>query len=200
MNPKEYYLHSREGNSFHFRLKDKNTVFESFTVTYAVDGTAIMSGDMGNIMWKRNYFPNGNHDYGFPGADTGISYFEEKVKIAMHEQKTEVFDMDKAIEDVKRYILEELEDEPKEYDEMKERIERFISDYSGHWDEYSIDEVSHCRLYEDLCSEFPDTDWTELMSHIGMKWDPVFEYRFEILKSVSPMIKQTVYGSSEVVQ
>ena len=74
---KKFKLTKREGNQFYFQEKE-GTICFSFLVSYLIDGTCVMSGDLGCLTWKRNCFPK-ELDYGFPNKDTGISYFAEKV-------------------------------------------------------------------------------------------------------------------------
>ena len=73
----KFFLSKREGNQFYFQ-RDKGTCCFSFTVSYLMDGTCVISGELGCLTWKRNCFPK-ELDYGFPNKDTGIAYFAEKV-------------------------------------------------------------------------------------------------------------------------
>lgn len=74
---KKFKLTKREGNQFYFQEKPGTMCF-SFLVSYLIDGTCVMSGDLGCLTWKRSCFPKGL-DYGFPNKETGIGYFAEKI-------------------------------------------------------------------------------------------------------------------------
>lgn len=74
---KKFKLTKKEGNQFYFQ-EHEGTICFSFLVSYLIDGTCVMSGDLGCLTWKRECFPK-KLDYGFPNKETGISYFAEKV-------------------------------------------------------------------------------------------------------------------------
>lgn len=74
---KKFELTKREGNQFYFQ-SEKGTICFSFQVSYLMDGTCVMSGDLGCLCWKRLCFPK-ELDYGFPNKETGIDYFAEKI-------------------------------------------------------------------------------------------------------------------------
>lgn len=74
---KIYKLTKKEGNQFYFQER-KNTMIFSFLVSYLLDGTCVISGDLGCLSWKRSCFPK-QLDFGFPNKETNINYFAEKV-------------------------------------------------------------------------------------------------------------------------
>lgn len=84
---KKFKLTKREGNQFYFQENPKTICF-SFLVSYLIDGTCVISGDLGCLTWKRNCFPE-ELDYGFPNEETNIGYFAEKVSQHNIPQKIE---------------------------------------------------------------------------------------------------------------
>lgn len=185
---KEYYLHSKEGNSFHFRRTDKEQgIYHSFTVSYAVDGTTTMTGDMGDLVWRRNYYPDGKHDYGFPFENTGIGYFAEKVSHSLYDSIRK-FDENLAIKE-----LEECFNEDEHSDEDKEKLQEMIK--WNKWEDYSYQPIQSFMLYEDLCKTFPSIDWSE--DNFGVTFTEEFRHQFEMLKSVSKLITDEVNNASK---
>ncbi len=98
----DYKLHSRGENWFHFR-KDLNSVMESFSITYCHDGTVVMTGDYGCLVWRREYFSD-RVDYGFPSKETWIGYFAEKVVRAEDDQNIKFWKRELAAEEIKEDI------------------------------------------------------------------------------------------------
>ena len=74
---KKFILTKKEGNQFYFQ-ETRGTICFSFLVSYLIDGTCTITGDLGCLTWKRQCFPD-KPDYGFPAKDTPINYFAEKV-------------------------------------------------------------------------------------------------------------------------
>lgn len=120
----EYKLTKRVGNSFFFQNAKGTGCMESFTVTYTIDGLAVMSGDYYNLIWRRTWWPEEEgreYDYGFPFADTEPGYFSEKVWNAINsipfmkeplqfdERYGYQFDL---LRSVSHLILEEVEKNP----------------------------------------------------------------------------------------
>lgn len=184
MAENEYYLHSREGNSFHFRRTDKEQgVYHSFTVTYTVDGTVCMTGDMGDLVWQRNYYPDGDHAYGFPYPDTGIGYFADKLVHAFGDREIREFAQDQFEKEVREYF-EYYEEGPSE-----EQVDEFLN---RSFDDYGNDAILCTFMaYEALNEEFPDYDWSAYCD-AGLVYQPGFELRFELLKKVSGLIREAV--------
>ena len=184
---KGYYLHTREGNSFHFRRTDKEYgVLHSFTVTYAVDGTACMTGDMGDLVWKRNYYPEGKHDYGFPYNDTSIGYFAAKLVNAFDDHVIKEFNQDQFEYEVRECFEYDEDETPNE--ELDEFFKRGFEDYGN--------DAILCTFmaYEALNKEFPDNDWTEYCD-AGLVYKSDFKYRFELLQEVSSIIRESINGT-----
>lgn len=180
----DYYLHSREGNSFHFRRTDKDHgVFHSFTVTHTVDGTVCMTGDMGDLVWQRNYYPDGKHDYGFPYPDTGIDYFAEKLVNAFDRHVI----MELSQEEFEREVREHFEDceEQPSKDDLGEFFKMGFEDYGN--------DAILCGFmaYEALTDKFPEEDWTDY-DDIGLVYKSDFKHRFELLQRVSGLIRDAV--------
>lgn len=182
---KQYYLHAREGNSFHFRLKNKWWgAMQSFTITYTYDGTVCMTGDMGDLVWRRNYCPN-KHDYGFPFKNTGINYFEEKLVPAFGDQEIKEFDQDLCEQEIREWFLDYENDAL-----SKEKIDKFFKFHS--WEDYEGN-ATLCtyNAYQDLTDEFPEYDWSEFYD-MGLKYKDNFKMRFALLQQVSELIIEEV--------
>lgn len=104
----KYKLHSRVGNSFHFRkVRDEVSFMESFPTTYIPDGTTVMSGDIGNLTFHRH----AGLDYGFPDEKTSIGYFDEKVRLGDPSQKITEWVRDEALSDLIVELNENFEGE-----------------------------------------------------------------------------------------
>lgn len=181
-----HFMHSTYGDentiSFHFRLKKTpDSILKSFTVTCIWDGTCVMSGDLGPLMWQRDY--HRGPTYGFPNSETGLSYFAEKCHNADHNQKTEEWSAEKAIRDLKEHFAEYQHDDPDFY--KPESIENLFQ-ASDCWDRYGNSEPGYVQMLEDLDEYIPGDDWYEYK--FGYDWDGIFVQKFELLKSVAPLI------------
>lgn len=169
----EYFLHSRINDSFHFRLKNKpNSLISSFTITYIWDGTCIMSGDRGSIMWQRSF--HDGPEYGFPSEKTNLEYFKEKVNIADENQNIEEWDPDAAVETLVEWLKEE--------EENKFKINA-IKQNARWWDSY-YDMIQDMNDLEIEYDEVP-----------GFITKDTFVQKFEILKQVSPFVLAEVQNN-----
>jgi len=82
-----YILDRRIGESFFFRnVHHLETDLYGFTISYIKDGTALMSGDLGCLVWIRNRTV-GKPDYGFPDRDTDIDLFAMRCRMASEFQQ-----------------------------------------------------------------------------------------------------------------
>lgn len=186
----KHFLHSKYGDenttSFHFRLKKTpDSITESFTLTCIWDGTCVMSGDLGPLMWQQNY--HRGPTYGFPNSETGLSYFAEKCHNADHNQKLEEWSAEKAIQDLKEHFKESHQDDPDYY--KPESIENLFQ-VSACWDHYGNTESGYTQMLEDLDEYLPGDDWYEY--RFGYDWYGPFINKFNLLKSVSPLILEAV--------
>lgn len=109
---RKHSLHSRGANWFHFR-SDPHSAIESFSITYCHDGSVCMTGDMGCLVWQREYFPK-TPDYGFPYPGTGIDYFAEKIVRAGGSQVIRSWNLDAAINDIAAALREDRAEEDRE--------------------------------------------------------------------------------------
>jgi hypothetical protein len=167
---KEFKIHSKGENWIHFR-SDMESACEAFTVIHSPDGTVCMTGDYGTLSWRRHWpmtSSDKNLDYGFPGQDTSISYFEEKVCQFGIKQEIREWNKQKAIEMFKERYKEHLEENA--YEEALQEFE---------W----LEEYDETKFYETLrtldcdCFEY---EWRVYTSQ--------FLWMFECLKSVSDTI------------
>ena len=171
---KEYKLHKTDGKTyFHFR-SDSNSMMESFTVNYLWDGTVVMSGDYGCLVWKRNYASDErglDYDYAFPDKETNIDYFEEKVQQFGINQKVRKFDRERFIKYVKDCEKED-----------KKGLERFEEALEG------IDEYDEWRHFEAAREAFRDFEFgNRCYAYVSQ-----FEFMFKLLQSVSDQIWDVV--------
>lgn len=184
----EYFLHSRDGNSFYFRHKEHpNTDMQGFTLTYVKPGYTVLTGDMGHLCWHRN---ESGFDYGFPGKNTDLSYFAEKVRIAEHTQIARVWNIDKAFEDIREHFnrVSDEEDEQKELDEDKRKAEEMLE--CACWDDCGP-VVGQFKMIEDLNENFPEYDeWYEY--EFGEEWEESFVTKFKMIQSVSDLVLEAV--------
>lgn len=179
MNTNKYILHSKGENWFHFRT-NPNTLLESFSVTYCHDGTIFMSGDMGCLAWQREYFPK-NPDYGFPYVETGIDYFAEKVVRADVDQKIHAWDSGNARND----ITDALSTYRSE-DDMD--VLRCVCEELRYGDWVQVQMVD---IFDGM---FHDIGLEEICE-FGMDYTNIFKMRFEMLRSVSDLILESVAGN-----
>lgn len=166
------------------------SLMESFSITYCEDGTVCMTGDMGCLTWRREYFPK-KPDYGFPYKDTGIEYFAEKVVRAEECQVIKRWDKELAVQHIKAAIEER---------QLEELVIRSF------WDEADIkaleDVLEQMAMFEtgdhgcfEMLDAFGDLNHnieTEEWCEYGQKYSKTFEMRFEMLKSVSEQIVEAV--------
>lgn len=177
---KEYNLHSKGDNWFHFR-SDQNSTMESFSITYCHDGTVCMHGDYGCLSWQRSWFPE-QFDYGFPAELTGIDYFASKIVRASDSQKIREWTQENATKDIentlKTYIEDgDHDDDPylKAFTEMLEKMKSY---------EYNQHEFSEEFFAYDI-----DTDsWVD----IGIDYTGIFKHKLKCLKSVSDKILNAI--------
>jgi len=170
-----YTLHSTGENYVHFR-KDPKSAMESFSVTYCHDGTVCMTGDMGCLAWRREYFPK-IMDYGFPYADTGIDYFAEKIVRAGESQRIRTWDREFAIIDIENAILEPRDEAD------RDTLVYVMGCLSG----YESDDYGQFQMLEEFENHVHSIETEETCS-FGMDYTTMFKMRFEMLKSVSPLI------------
>jgi hypothetical protein len=189
-NPYEgkYVLHSRIDNTFHFRLASNPEFWDrSFSITYIWDGQTNVSGDMGTISFQRNNPGNRPYDYGFPNKNTGLEYFEEKVKRADYYQKTTDWNAERAIKDLRKeyeeYYSGEEDDDPiwdkETFELMIETIEMYSEDDEDMAKAQMMEYL--CKLEYEFGDMIPGEDYTEsfkkmlwrLKSVSGLVWDEV---------------------------
>lgn len=172
---REFHLHSKGKNWVHFR-KNLDSICESFSVTFLHDGTCVMSGDYGTLVWRRN-FNGDNMDIGFPSKETGIDYFAEKC--TREDQLIKTWKKEKALEDIK----EALKDESN-----KEKVQDCLDDVSSCCEDEG--QAYELKMYEIVSDKFPDYEWAE--HRCGECHKDYFIFQFEVLKSVSKQIVEAL--------
>lgn len=176
-----WFLHSRMGNTFHFKHVDHpEEITCSFSITYVDDGFSVLTGDMGYLTWCRYR----GLDYGFPGKGSNIGYFAEKVC-----SETKTWDKEKAIEDIKEYINELRTEEEEDNLVLATKLEEMLE--SENWEENnSIPDVGRYQMLSDLQNVDSYNEWYE--HSFGDVWEPNFKRKYEMLKSVSEIILDVV--------
>jgi hypothetical protein len=186
----EFKLHSKGENWFHFRVKP-DSICESFTVSYLQDGTVVMSGDYGNLVWRRSCFP-ASPDYGFPGEDTNLSYFAEKVICCEHRLRIQQWDADLARQELNEHFKERIDEEedPDEKAELRDFMENIdISDEYGS-DNPEMSVIGEAKMMDQLNQFNSAGSWGECA--FGERYTDHFQFQFECLKSVSNLILKEV--------
>ena len=182
----EYFLHSRDGNNFYFRHKDyPKSSMQGFTLTYAKPGYVFLSGDMGCLCWHRH---GPEYDYGFPGKNTGIDYFAEKVKLANSDQQVYDWKCERAIIDIKEFFASE---DPDDFDQVE--LDDMLECQS--WDDY-YPEIGKFKMREDFEEHFPDYDCSEIS--FGEDWQEGFVSLYKMVQSVSDLVLEAVKIQSNI--
>lgn len=174
----EFKLHSKGENWFHFR-KDLDSIMESFSITFCHDGTAVMTGDYGSLVWRREWF-SGRTDYGFPNKLSGIGYFAQKVVRAEQDQRIKTWTQDAAKED----ILETIEDIDADWDiEHTSFLRGILEDIDGY---ESNGEYGYIQMLEAF-NKSPLID-SETFCNYGRRYTDAFRFKYDCLVSVSHII------------
>lgn len=183
----EYLLHSKGNNWFHFRSNEGSTI-ESFSITYCHDGTVCMTGDMGCLTWQREYFPK-TPDYGFPFDGTGIDYFAEKIVRADGLQVIKSWSSELAISDIKEAMQED-----RDPDDLEALSYVFLCLEGFESGEYGYFQM--LEEFNNLTHNIEGEEWCEY----GRGYSEPFRMRFELLKSVSNIILDSVAGKKQIVE
>jgi len=117
---KKYKLHSKGENWWHFR-SNPNSIMESFTVSRVHDGTIVLTGDMGCLAHRREYF---KEDTPFPCTGTSLNYFLQKV---YHEFECYEFDPKEAIKELTKDIKETYFEDCGA--KLRGKVNRLLEDY-----------------------------------------------------------------------
>lgn len=189
---KEFKLHSRGTNWFHFRA-NMGSMVESFSITYCHDGTICMTGDYGTLCWRRNYdfLPKGA-DFGFPSEETYINYFAEKVVRADESQKIKTWK--------KGLARSEIMDAIEEYrcegsHEAVEKLEFVLNEL----DCFEDGEYGYIQMLE----AFDDGDCyieSEYFCEIGRTYTDMFRMRFDMVQSVSNLILESIRNDEKLLE
>ena len=181
---KEFKLHSRGENWFHFRV-NLGSMIESFSITYCHDGTICMTGDYGCLCWRRNYdfLPKGA-DYGFPAEGVYINYFAEKVVRAEESQRIKTWKRELAIsqilESIEEYRCEGNDMAVEELESICEKIDYFEDGDYGYIQMLEMfDQNVYCVNSEFFCE-------------IGQTYTNMFRIQFDMIQSVSHLILEAI--------
>ncbi len=177
----EFKLHSHGENWYHFRKK-LDSLIESFSITYCHDGTVCMTGDMGCLVWQREYFPETPEDFGFPYCDTGIEYFAEKIVRVDECQVIKEWDRKQAEQEI-RSAIEDRKFEEMNFTEDIASLENVLDRISYFENgEHGYGEM--INAFMELKHDIDSEEWCEY----GKGFSKTFKMKFELLKSVSDQI------------
>ena len=185
----KFKLHSRGENWFHFR-RDMGSLIESFSITYCHDGTVCMTGDMGCLVWQREYFPK-KPDCGFPFEGTGIEYFAEKIVRASEIQIIKEWDKELAEQEIKAAIEERIAESEAESDKSYEADIKVLEEVLDRMAMFETGEYGYFEMlvaFGEVKHDIESEEWCEY----GRRYSKYFEMRFELLKSVSDQILESV--------
>ena len=176
----EYILADSGPNWWHFRQKkEPDAISCSFTVTAVHDGTIILTGDMGTLAVRREYFPKDkNWFFGFPDEKTSIHYFAEKV--CMYPTvNIQNWDYTRAVNEIKKYFSDMDKDAKQGLDldaliVLDETFSQIFEDRK--------------EMYEWLEDKFPGGSWHEL--DFGIDYKDHFKLMFELFKIWSKTLVQ----------
>jgi hypothetical protein len=144
-----------------------------------------MTGDMGCLVWQRQHFL-ATTDYGFPFDDTGIDYFAEKVKHSDGLQTITAWSQSLAIVDIGKALLEDRDtDDHEALNHVYNCLDGFESGEYGYF--------QMLEEFGNLTHNIECEEWCEY----GMEYSKIFRMRFELLKSVSNLIMDSVKGDGQ---
>ena len=173
----QYVYMRRLSDSFFFRdIKNLETDLYGFTVTYLRDGTAVMSGDVGGLMWMGNRLIR-KVDFGFPDKFTKIDYFAQRCRMASDLQDIYDWCPEKAVMDIDSRIRS-----TKNFKYIPERVYVVLEEIR-HLKQGAAGKI---EMYTMLNECFPGYSWEK--SIFGMCYKKEFITKFKILVSVSDLI------------
>lgn len=181
---KEFKLHSRGENWFHFRV-NLGSMIESFSINYCHDGTICMTGDYGCLCWRRKYdfLPKGA-DYGFPSEGVYINYFAEKVVRAEESQRIKTWNKELAVSQILEYIEEfRCDGNDTAVEELENACDEVDSFEDGDYGYYQMLEMFNNNVY---CME------SEYFCEIGQTYSNMFRLQFDMVQSVSHLILEAI--------
>jgi hypothetical protein len=173
-----YILDRRVGESFFFRdIHRTETDLYGFTVSYIRDGTALLSGDLGCLVWLRNHTV-GRPDYGFPDRSTDIDLFAMRCHMASEIQQITEWTPCRAVNEIDSRIRA-----TPQFKYIPERV----------W--VTLDEIKHIEhkndagkveMYAILNEYLEGYPWEKY--NFGEWYTKDFYGKFEMLKSVSDLV------------
>lgn len=167
-----FILVSEGENWWHFR-RDPKSIEESFTVTLTVDGTVCFTGDYGDLMLQRTWFPSDSRKlWGFPATGTDFRYFVEKVCALGNGMQTTEWDKERAIAELKAELIDGFIDgngkdlkNPTDEAEATKKAETELDENPFNTEE---------EMQNEFCEFFPDI-W-ELK--FGRSWSTCLVWQF----------------------
>ncbi len=177
-----YVLDRRVGESFFFRnARHAETDLYGFTISYIRDGTALMSGDFGCLVWMRNHTV-GRPDYGFPDRSTDIDLFAMRCRMASEIQQITEWTPCRAVSEIDSRIRA-----THAFKYIPERV----------W--VTLDEIKHIEhkneagkagMYAILNEYLAGYPWEKY--EFGVWYTKDFYEKFEMLKSVADLVVRQV--------
>ena len=173
----QYVFTKRLGDSFYFRdIKNLETDLYGFTVSYLRDGTAVMSGDAGGLMWMRNRLIR-KVDFGFPDRQTDIVYFAQRCRMASEFQDIYDWYPDRAVVGIDSRIRS-----TKNFKFIQERTYVVLEEIRN----LKQGTAGKIEMYKILMDCFPGYSWEKNV--FGMWFKKDFCTKFDTLVSVSDLI------------
>ena len=172
----KYKLIAKGKNWWHFR-RDIDSTANSWTVTVAIDGTVMLSGDFSVLVFRRH--GDINPDY-FPCETDNIGYFAEKCLITNREHKIKEFSLELAKKEALQVIRESGVERCTE-EEAIEGVSEFVGEGTPEWDFWEF----HTMLQK----------YIDIEGSYGMQYTDQFKFQFELLKywtknrDIEPIVK-----------
>lgn len=179
-----WVLSKKIGDSylFHDITHRESSIFH-FYITYAPNGTTMLSGDLGVLCWKRH---EGYKDVSFPNLKTGIGYFEEKCRLAdTNKDSIYEFDFEYAFTQAKEaYSYWQEEGDEEEYLKMLEELDEISLEYSEE------QEKEFYRVLGKYDSDWWDMEWKKYKQHFENQWkmlqvagEAILEYERSVVRN-----------------
>ena len=160
-------LVKHEGNSYEFEAKTDPGYESSIVFITLPNGLNILTGAYGTITYRRKYFES---DPFFPSDDDHFNYWLSKIEKHMSHLCLKEFSIDKAKEEIRRMIDEDISICENEYGvSLENQFKRQIEDFFDNlWDydlEYSFDVLNIVwalefeKLLNDFGNVFNDLVW-----------------------------------------
>jgi len=173
-----YILDRRRGESFFFRnVRHLETDLYGFTITYIKDGTALLSGDLGCLVWIRNRAV-GKPDYGFPDRCTDIDLFALRCRMASEFQQIVEWTPCRAVTEIDVWIRR-----TEHFTYIPERVWVTLDEIKRIEHKNEAGKVEMYAILNEYLAGYP---WEKY--NFGEWYTKDFYGKFEMLQSVSDLV------------